>query len=520
MMQDKKPNFRERMRSTTSEPGVYLMKDRIGNTIYVGKAKNLKKRLSSYFLPSRKITADLKTRTLIESIWDFELHVVRNEEEALILESKLIKQYRPRYNVSLRDDKRFWLVKVQLKATIPRFELTRLRKEDGAKYFGPFVHSTALKATLEWLNNAFGLRTCSQKSPGAHEYKHCHADVIRNCRAPCVGKISNENYRAKVMEAVDFLDGKGKRGMFASLRGEMQQAAEKMDFEKAASLRDVIQNLEKTLSPARQFSRGQSLPTTVRPAEDLAELGEYLALDRPPEVMECFDISNVSDTHIVASMVRFTGGAPDNQNYRRYRMKTVSTQDDFASMAEVVRRRYSRIVMECQKSNKAFFESNQEPLVQAMRRLGDEGLSPIRLPDLVIVDGGKGQLSAAYAELKNLGLAELPIVGLAKQYEEIFFPGESEGLRIDHSKGSLKLMQRIRDEAHRYANNYNELLLRKRMSESLLDDVPGMSTVRKRALLKHFGSVTEVKKATVKELQKVEGVGLKSAERIVEWFAR
>ena len=155
-----------------------------------------------------------------------------------------------------------------------------------------------------------------------------------------------------------------------------------------------------------------------------------------------------------------------------------------------------------------------------MRRLGDEGLSPIRLPDLVIVDGGKGQLSAAYAELVDLGLAELPIVGLAKQHEEIFFPGESDGLRIDHSQGSLKLMQRIRDEAHRYANNYNELLLRKRMSESLLDDVPGMSTVRKRALLKHFGSVTEVKKATVKELQKVAGIGPKSAEQISEWFNR
>ncbi|MFD2160343.1 GIY-YIG nuclease family protein [Rubritalea tangerina] len=519
-MQDKKPDFRERMRQMTTQPGVYLMKDRIGNTIYVGKAKNLKKRLSSYFMPSRKAKADLKTRTLIGSIWDFETHVVRNEEEALILESKLIKQYRPRYNVSLRDDKRFWLVRVQLKTELPRFELTRLRRDDGAKYFGPFVHSTALKATLEWLNNAFGLRTCGQKSPGEHEYKHCHADVIRNCTAPCVGKISVEDYRARVMEAVDFLDGKGKRERFAHLREEMQEAAERMDFEKAAELRDVIQNLEKTLSPARQFSRGRGVPTTVKPTEDLADLGEYLGLDRPPVVMECFDISNVSSTHIVASMVRFHEGAPDNQNYRRYRMKTVESQDDFASMAEVVRRRYSRILMESQRANRAFFERNQEPLVEAMRKIGDEGKSPIRMPDLVIVDGGKGQLSAAYAELKALGLGELPIVGLAKQHEEIFFPGESESLRIDHSQGALKLMQRIRDEAHRYANNYNELLLRKRMSESLLDDVPGMSEVRKRALLQHFGSVAEIKKADARALQKVDGIGPKSAESIVAWFQR
>lgn len=517
-MQDKKPNFRERMRTTTTEPGVYLMKDRLGNTIYVGKAKNLKKRLSSYFLPSRQSKADIKTRSLIASIWDFETHEVRNEEEALILESKLIKQYRPRYNISLRDDKRFWLVKVQLKSALPRFELTRLRKEDGARYFGPFVHSNALIATLEWLNREFGLRTCLQKNPGEKEYKHCHADIIRNCSAPCVGKIDPQAYRAKVMEAVDFLDGKGKRERFSHLRAEMQQAAEEMDFESAAKLRDVIQNLEKTLSPARAFTRGNGIQSTVKPVEDLAELGEYLGLDRPPKVMECFDISNVSSTHIVASMVNFLDGAPNNKQYRRYRMKTVTTQDDFASMAEVVRRRYSRILAENMKANGEEMEASQESIVQQLRRLGDAGKSPIVLPDLVIVDGGKGQLSAAFAELKALGLHDLPIIGLAKQHEEIFFPGESESLRINHSKGALKLMQRIRDEAHRFANNYNELLLRKRMTESLLDDVPGMSQARKRALLQHFSSIAAVKKATVKELMQVEGVGPKTAESLAEWF--
>ena len=508
------------MHTVPLKPGVYIMRDRLGHVIYVGKAKVLRKRLGSYFMPSRKKRADVKTRALIDSIWDFETHEVRNEEEALILESKLIKQYRPRYNISLRDDKRFWLVKVQLKSLLPRFELTRLRKEDGARYFGPFVHSTALVATIEWLNREFGLRTCLQKNPGEQEYKHCHADVIRNCSAPCVGKIDQESYREKVLEAVDFLDGKGKRERFSHLREEMQKAAERMDFEAAAKLRDVIQNLEKTLSPARAFTRGHGVPTTVKPVEDLAELGEYLGLDRPPKVMECFDISNVSDTHIVASMVNFLDGAPSNKDYRRYRMKTVTTQDDFASMAEVVRRRYSRIIAENVKANGEAIDASQESLVQKLRRLGDEGKSPIVLPDLVIVDGGKGQLSAAYAELKALGLHDLPIVGLAKQHEEIFFPGESESLRINHSKGALKLMQRMRDEAHRYANNYNELLLRKRMSESLLDDVPGMSKTRKRELLRHFGSVKEVKKATLKQLMKVDGIGPKTAENLVEWFSR
>lgn len=517
-MQQKKPNFRERMRSVSTNPGVYLMKDRLGNTIYVGKAKNLRKRLSTYFLPSRYAKSDLKTRSLIDSIWDFETQEVRNEEESLILESKLIKQYRPRYNVSLRDDKRFWLVKVQLRAELPRLEMTRLRKDDGARYFGPFVHSSALSETIEWLNKEFGLRTCRQKLPGDTEYKHCHADIIRNCSAPCVGKISVEGYRARVMQVLDFLDGKGKRERFSMLREEMQAAADQMDFEKAAKLRDVIQNLEKTLSPARQFRRGNAVPSMVNPAEDVEELGQLLNLPRLPKIMECFDISNVSSTHIVASMVRFVNGVPDNQSYRRYRMKTVDSQDDFASMAEVVKRRYRRILMESRKAHQEAFELNQSSTSELLYRLREEGKSAIPLPDLVIVDGGKGQLSSGYGELRDLGLGDIPIVGLAKQFEEIYFPNESEPLRIDHSSGALKLMQRIRDEAHRYANNYNELLLRKRMRESVLDDIPSMSNARKQALLKHFGSVSEVKKADVETLKKVEGIGPKTAQIVYNWF--
>jgi excinuclease ABC subunit C len=217
-------------------------------------------------------------------------------------------------------------------------------------------------------------------------------------------------------------------------------------------------------------------------------------------------------------MVRFQDGSPDNQRYRRYRIKSVETQDDFASMAEVVRRRYSRILLEARKSQPEAFEHSQESVVETLHRLGDEGLLGTVLPDLVIVDGGKGQLSAGFAELKNLGLSDLPIVGLAKQEEEIFFPGESDSLKISHDEGALKLMQRIRDEAHRFANNYNELLLRKRMHDSALDEVPGMSKARKLALLQHFKSLAAVKKASAHDLQKVPGVGPKSAEQIVEWF--
>lgn len=510
------PEIQKKLRETPHKPGVYLMKDRLGGIIYVGKARDLKKRVGSYFMPSRKMRADLKTRALIDSICDFDLQIVRNEQEALILESKLIKQYRPRYNVSLRDDKRFYMVKIQLDAPLPRFILTRLKKEDGARYFGPFVHSSALKATLEWINREFGLRTCRARIPGESEYRHCHADIIRKCSAPCVQKISEADYRTRILEAVRLLEGKGKRERFQGLRAEMEKAAEKLQFEKAARLRDIIGNLEKTLSPARSFSRANSvIPSTVNPTEDVIELQDALGLPDKLEIMECFDISNVSSNHIVASMVRFVNGAPDNQGYRRYRIKTVKGQDDFASMAEVVRRRYSRILSE---NNIAGAEDTQETPLEALRRLAREGKAPLHLPNLVIVDGGKGQLGMAVRELQHLGLHDLPVIGLAKQHEEIFRPGNSEPLLLPHDTGALKLLQRIRDEAHRFANNYNELLLRRRVRESLLDDCPGMSTNRKEALLRRFGSVKRIRKATLKELESVPGIGKKTAEQMIEFL--
>ena len=510
-------DFKARLREVPHKPGVYLMKDRLGSIIYVGKARDLRKRLSSYFMASRKTRADLKTRALIDTIADFEIHEVRNEAEALLLEGKLIKDYRPRYNVSFRDDKRFLLVRMNPGEPWPRFTLTRLKKDDGSRYFGPFAHSGALRATLSWINRRFGLRVCRPRVPDEVAYKHCNADVIRNCSAPCVGRISRDDYMEKVEEACEVLAGKGRREIFDELEADMEKAAGKMDFEKAALLRDVLGNLRKTLNPTRQFSRGRGVPTTVKPTEDLAELGEQLGLAGPPRVMECFDISNVSSNHIVASMVRFTEGRPDNQNYRRYRIRTVAGQDDFASMAEVVRRRYSRILKENADGAPDMTES-QEDVVEIQRRLAKEGRAKIVLPDLVIVDGGKGQLSSAVKELSQLGLHELSVIGLAKQREEVFVPGKSEPILIPHDRGALKLLQRIRDEAHRFANGYNELLLRRRMKESLLDDCPAVSPKRKQALLEKFGSVERIRKAGVAEIASLPGISEKSAEAILEWL--
>jgi excinuclease ABC subunit C len=539
---------KEKLRTVPHQPGVYLMKDRLGSIIYVGKARDLRKRLSTYFLASRKVRADLKTRALIDTIVDFEFHLVRNEAEALLLEGKLIKDYRPRYNVAFRDDKRFLLVKIQPSEPWPRFVLTRMKKDDGARYFGPFAHSGALRATISWLNRKFGLRACRPLNPGENDYRHCNADIIRNCSAPCILRITREDYLRRIDEACAVLEGKGRREIFSDLEADMAKAAERLDFEKAALLRDVVDNLRKTLNPTRQFTRGRGVPTTVKPTEDLADLGEALGLPGPPRVMECFDISNVSSNHIVASMVRFTDGKPDNQNYRRYRIRTVAGQDDFASMAEVIRRRYSRILFENGRDLSPTgpaegaplppgapeptsdlrppsggdtyidLSESQEDAVEFQRRLAREGMARIVLPDLVIVDGGKGQLSMAVRELHNLGLHDLPVVGLAKQREEVFFPDKSEPLLIPHDRGALKLLQRIRDEAHRFANGYNALLYRRRMKESLLDDCPAVSPRRKQTLLAKFGSVDRIRKASIQEISALPGISEKSAQAILDWL--
>ena len=507
--------LKEKLREVPHQPGVYLMKDRLGSIIYVGKALDLKRRLSSYFTPSRKTRANIKTRALMDSIHDFEIHTVRNEQESLLLEGKLIKDYRPRYNVAFRDDKRFLHAKIKLTDPFPRFIAVRTKKDDGARYFGPFPHSTALHETLNWINRRLGLRVCRAVNPGETDYRHCNADIIRNCSAPCIARISREEYLARIAEACLILEGKGKKIIFDELEAEMQGAAEVLDFEKAATLRDILDNIRKTLSPTRQFSRGRGVPTTVKPMEDLADLGEALGLDGPPRVMECFDISNVSSNHIVASMVRFTDGLPDNGNYRKYRIRTVEGQDDFASMAEVIFRSYSRILRENLGEETEF---SQEPLIEAQRRLAKEGKAKIVLPDLVIVDGGKGQLSSAFRQLRTLGLQELPIIGLAKQREEVFFPGRSEPLIIPHDRGALKLLQRIRDEAHRFANGYNELLYRRRMKESALDDCPGMSPRRKALLLAKFGSPARIRKADPAEIAAIPGISEKFATNLLDFL--
>lgn len=508
-------NLKEKWRGTPHRPGVYLMKGEGGRVIYVGKAKDLHRRLANYFSPSRATLENSKTRALIAAIEDFDYYEVRNEQESLLLEQKLIKEYRPHYNVQLRDDKRYLLLRAGRGEPLPRFTLVRLRKDDGARYIGPFVHSTALKETIEWLNHRFRLRSCSARCPGEEEYRHCHDDIIRHCSAPCIGRISAEDYRAQFEAALGLLEGRGLREHLDALTREMNEAAEALEFERAARLRDIRENILKTLEPARRFTRSSAdLPGTVNPEADLAELAQMLRLP-PPQVMECFDISNLSDNHIVASMVRFTHGRPDNKAYRRYRIRSVDTQNDFASMLEVVRRRYSRIVGE---SRALFDKPEGQSTYEWLKQLSAEGKAPITVPDLVVVDGGKGQLSTAVRVLQEIGLGDMPVVGLAKRDEEIYFPNQAEPLVLSRDSGALRLLQRLRDEAHRFANNYNELLMRKRVRESRLDAYPSMTPKRKELLLRRFRSIAGIRAAGVEALAALPGISRAWAQNFCAWL--
>jgi excinuclease ABC subunit C len=517
-----KPDLAKKVHEVPHKPGVYLMRDRFHRVIYVGKARDLRKRVSSYFMPSKLAVADIKTRAMLDAVWDFETHTVKSEAESLLLEGKLIKEFRPRYNISFRDDKRFLLVKVDLSEEWPRFRLARFKKEDNARYFGPYAHAGALRQTLNFMRKKFGVLTFGRGAPTERELKSSTYQVpVR------LSEITGEQYRERVMEASEFLEGHS-REMIAALEEEMRKAAEKMDFERAAEMRNMISDLRNTTKPTRRFTRG-SLPTTIDPQADVRALADALQLPRLPAIMECFDISNISTTHVVASMVCFRDGVPDKDSYRRYRVRTVDGQDDFASMAEVVRRRYSRVLLEAREANPDAAEFSQENPAEALARVEADGAGEkmsasrfvaVRLPDLIIVDGGKGQLSSACRELQRLGLHDLPIIGLAKEHEDIYRPSRALPLQLPPESGALRLLQRIRDEAHRFANAYHQLLMKKRIGESILDDCPGVSQNRKNLLLRKFGSVSRLRKASVDEIAATEGIGRKLAEDVHRFLQR
>lgn len=377
------------------------------------------------------------------------------------------------------------MLKVNLNDPIPRFALTRLKVNDGARYFGPFPDSRALRRSIDLARHNFSLRGCKPLNPGENDYKHCLYGHIEVCSAPCVGKVSLEQYRVQVENACDFLNGHCS-DILKSLESDMEVAADAKDYERAARLRDQIKALRDTTRKTTRYRKlPNQLPVSLNPENDLIELAGILELPAPPSLIEGFDISNISGSFMVASMIVFRNGRPANGDYRKYKIKGVSGQDDFACMAEAVKRRYSRL----KKGGR-------------------------QMPDLILIDGGKGQLSSAVKSLSELGLEKLQIIGLAKEFEEIYKPSCKEPLRLGLDNNALQLLQRIRDESHRFANSFNAELRLKRISESLLDEFPGIGEQRKAALLKHFGSLRRLKKSTLPEIIEVPGFGIKTAQAL------
>ncbi|VGO14584.1 UvrABC system protein C [Pontiella desulfatans] len=477
--------IKEKLKTLPDKPGCYLMRDRDGKIIYIGKAASLRKRVQSYFRQHTKRTAQPKIRSLINSIDDFDIVVLKSEAEAILTEGKLIKEYRPHYNTLWKDDKRFTMIRIDVQHPFPTIGKVRIRKNDGAAYFGPYTSGMAAKVAVEFLERHFGLRRCRPREPDADTYKHCSNDIIANCSAPCIGKVSAEEYRGRVEEACAFLRGE-RMGMLKELRAEMERMAGGLRFEEAAALRDMLMHLHNAVKEKAKVRKTPKMKQDEA-RQGLKELQTQLKLMEEPRVIECFDISNISGTSSVASMVCSVDGVPYPNRYRRFRIKTVEGADDPRSMAEVVRRRYSRL----QREGKP-------------------------MPGLVMVDGGITQLRAAKAELVELGLDDLPIVGLAKRYEEVVwdYTDNSGNLVLPRHSAGLTVVTRLRDEAHRFAITYHRDLRRQRIMESRLDEIPGIGASKKELLLKHFGSITRLGRATIDQIAEAPGIGKKTAELI------
>jgi excinuclease ABC subunit C len=591
----------EKLELLPNSPGVYIMKDEQGRIIYVGKAVILKNRVRQYFQNSRNHSA--KVKAMVAKIADFETIITGSEIEALILECNLIKQHRPRYNISLKDDKTYPYIKVTTTEPYPRVLITRRVVKDGSRYFGPYTDAGAVHATLKLLRRLFPLRSCRQMT----SQRPCLEYHIKRCLAPCTGKVDAQEYAAMIRSVCFFLEGRSE-AVEKDLEQGMDAAAEDFAFERAARLRDQLtavrkirekQNIvtgsgdqdaiglarsdqgvciqvllirggkmvggehfmmngsedeadtsiltafmkqyydratfvpreillpleidEKILIEAwlsekkavkvalEQPRRGTKKDIVVMAANNaekyladaaikleravaqttgaVEDLGRYLGLAALPRRMECFDISHIQGSETVASMVVFEDGVPKKSAYRRFKIKsTEGKPDDFLSMREVTSRRYGKADVE-------------------------------DMPDLIIIDGGKGQLSSALEIIRGAGHLEVPVVGLAKQFEYIFREQESEPVILPRNSPALFLVQRIRDEAHRFAITYHRQLRGKRNLVSVLDHVNGIGPKRRQLLWKHFGTLEKIKQASVNEMAALPGMTVPAAQAVYNFFA-
>jgi excinuclease ABC subunit C len=608
------PELASALAKLPDKPGVYLMKDARGDVVYVGKAQSLRSRVRSYWQKQAPTGEIHRIRSVIDRVVDVEVTQTDSVSEALLLEANLIKRYRPRFNVRLKDDKSYPYIKITLADDFPRIERTRKLVNDGSRYFGPYASASSVDESMNLVRRLFPFRTCTiDIKDGVRALQRpCLLYHIKRCQGPCITAIGADAYRADIAQVELFLEGR-QETLVKALDVEMTAAAERTEYERAAALRDKIRAIERTMESqkmaafarteldllglARQdnqaaiqlfvirdgkmigrdvflldaareatddevlssfieqyYSRAGSvprevyLPTTIGEAavletfmadrrggpvhlripqrgekrelmvlatrnagETLAreqarwladhgktlaaleELAEALGLPGPPLRIECYDISNFQGSESVGSMVVFEDGKPRSGEYRRFRIKTVTGANDFASHQEVLRRRFRTV------------------------RAGEEGVEEARrwaMPDLVIVDGGKGQVSAAKEVLDELGLHDLPLAGLAKEREELFLPDRSEPVVLPATSPALYLFQRLRDEAHRFAITYHRDLRARRSVRSAFDDLPGVGPKRKRELLKVFGSIKRVRDAPVEQIAAVPGIGPALAARI------
>jgi excinuclease ABC subunit C len=602
----RKERLAEQRRALPDQPGVYLFRDARGRVIYVGKAKSIKKRVASHFSSRSQLS------TLIDNI---ESLVVHTEAEALLAEQNFIKQYRPRFNIRLRDDKSYPYIAISLDEDFPRVYFTRERHRRDRAYFGPYSSAKRVRGTLDLLGKIFLFRSCEGAEPGRRSGSPCLDYYIKRCGAPCVGHVTREEYREGIDGVVAFLSGRF-RDIEKDLERKMYFAAGEQDYEQAAQERNRLQSVKALLERQRVASDGQgtydavavaadgmeanaqvfqvrdgvlsdrqsfyldnqaeqepaivaeefllqyytsalAIPSLIvvqqeleegseldvlgsmladrrggaveiRAAErgskrrilELAERNARLALDQEklkaerrrqqrveslsglqaalqldalPVRIECFDISHVGGTHTVASMVVFEGGAPKKADYRRFTIRSHDSNDDFASMNEVLSRRYAQWEKQHERSP---YDAERDDSFAA-------------LPNLVVIDGGPGQLSAGLEAIQGFRDRGVAVVSLAKRIEEVFRPGVREPVRMPHDTPELQLMQRVRDEAHRFAITHHRIRRDKAMTESIMDDLPGVGPTRKRALLRHFGSPEAMLGATREELEAVPGVPAK-----------
>jgi excinuclease ABC subunit C len=608
------PDLEATLKKLPDRPGVYLMRDARGEVVYVGKAQSLRHRVRSYWQKASGPMEGHRIRAVIDRIADVEYTMTDSVSEALLLEASLIKRYRPRFNVRLKDDKSYPYIKITMADDFPRVERTRKLVEDGSRYFGPYASASSVDESMNLVRRLFPFRTCTIDIHDGQRalQRPCLLYHIKRCQGPCIQAVEKAEYRAQIDQIELFLEGR-QETVVKALQLEMRAASERTDFERAAVVRDKIRAIERTMESqkmaafrrteldliglARQdnqaaiqlfairngtmigrdvflleavreapdeevlssfllqfYARATSIPPQVlvprelpdaadleaflterrggpsrlavpqrgekrelmalatrNAGETLAreqarwmadegktlgaleELAEALGLPGPPLRIECYDISNVQGSDSVGSMVVFEEGRPRTGEYRRFKIRTVQGPNDFASHQEVLRRRFRRAG--------SGDEGSEEALRWAM-------------PDLVIIDGGKGQVSAAKEVLDELGLHDLPLAGLAKEREELFLPGVATPIVLPVTSAALYLVQRLRDEAHRFAITYHRDLRSKRQTRSAFDELPGVGPKRRRALLRVFGSAKRVREAPVEQIAAVPGISLALATRI------